>query len=309
MAVVSLVLESELGAVTLCDACHVAETPAKRMRGLLGRRELEPGEGLLLRPAPAIHTLFMRFPIDAVFLNGDLRVVHIADRLKPWRMAAAKGASAVLELPAGECERRGLRVGDQLGLGGFSMTRNDSSSPAWWAGARPVPRAGAREILVGLLAAVLAAASVARFGIGAHGLIAAMVTCVLVVLAAVDLERRIIPNRIVLPATGVVLFAQIAAFPDRAGEWILASVGTALFLAIPLIFNPKAIGLGDVKLGLLLGAALGRDVLGALMLGFLAAFPVALFLFARDGAAAKRIAIPLGPFLALGTIVALFVYT
>ena len=71
------------------------------MKGLLGRSELRPGEGLLLRPASAIHTFFMRFPIDAVFLDREWRVVGIADDVAPWRTAARKGAKAVLELPAG----------------------------------------------------------------------------------------------------------------------------------------------------------------------------------------------------------------
>lgn len=86
------------------------------MRGLLGRRSLSRGEGLLLRPASPIHVAFMRFPIDAVFLDGDGVVVKIAARLHPWRVAGARRAKAVIELPAGECEQRGLREGDRLVL-------------------------------------------------------------------------------------------------------------------------------------------------------------------------------------------------
>jgi uncharacterized protein len=96
--------------------CVVAESPAARMKGLLGRSELRPGEGLLLRPASAVHTCFMRFPIDAVFLDEALRVVGISDELRPWRAASRRGARAVLELPAGESTRRGLEVGDSLHL-------------------------------------------------------------------------------------------------------------------------------------------------------------------------------------------------
>ncbi len=84
------------------------------MRGLLGRRELPPDEGILLRPAGSIHTAFMRFPIDAVFLDRELVVVGIAPHLHPWRAASRKGAHAVLELAGGETERRRLRVGDRL---------------------------------------------------------------------------------------------------------------------------------------------------------------------------------------------------
>jgi uncharacterized membrane protein (UPF0127 family) len=106
-------LKRENGDV-VCDRCVVADTPASRLRGLLGRSELRPGEGLLLRPASAIHTCFMRFAIDAVFLDRDWRVVAISDDVRPWRAASRRGAKAVLELPAGESARLRLAPGDQL---------------------------------------------------------------------------------------------------------------------------------------------------------------------------------------------------
>ena len=84
------------------------------MRGLLGRRGLDADEGILLRPAPSIHTLFMRFAIDVVFLDGDDRVVKIVLALAPWRFAGARGAKAALELPAGRADEIGLRVGDRV---------------------------------------------------------------------------------------------------------------------------------------------------------------------------------------------------
>jgi uncharacterized membrane protein (UPF0127 family) len=87
------------------------------LRGLLGRRELPSGEGILLRPASSVHMAFMRFAIDAVFLDRDLRVLKIAADLKPWRAAGRRGAKAVLEIPAGEAARRGLSVGDHLNAG------------------------------------------------------------------------------------------------------------------------------------------------------------------------------------------------
>jgi hypothetical protein len=103
------------GAV-VCERCAVADTPWKRMRGLLGRDGLMPGDGLLIRPAWSIHTLFMRFPIDAVFVRRDGTVVRIANDLAPWRAASQRGARTVLELAAGECARRGLAIGDRLEL-------------------------------------------------------------------------------------------------------------------------------------------------------------------------------------------------
>jgi uncharacterized membrane protein (UPF0127 family) len=87
------------------------------MRGLLGRRNLPSGEGILLKPASSVHMAFMRFAIDAVFLDRDLRVVKIAAGLRPWKIAGSRGAKAVLEIPAGEASRRGLTVGDRLVVG------------------------------------------------------------------------------------------------------------------------------------------------------------------------------------------------
>ncbi len=101
----------------MCERCLLAETALTRMRGLLGRRELPSGEGILLKPASSVHMAFMRFPIDAVFLDRDLRVVKIAADLQPWRVAGSRGAKAVLEIPAGEAARRGLTVGDRLAVG------------------------------------------------------------------------------------------------------------------------------------------------------------------------------------------------
>ena len=98
----------------MCERCLLAETPLTRMKGLLGRGDLPPGEGLLLRPASSIHMFFMRFPIDAVWLDGDLTVLDVSHDLAPWRTARCRGAKAVLEVAAGEAERRGVRAGDRL---------------------------------------------------------------------------------------------------------------------------------------------------------------------------------------------------
>jgi uncharacterized protein len=100
--------------VVVCERCRIADTPLLRAKGLLGRSRLQPGEGLLLRPAASIHMFFMRFPIDAVFLDRDLVVRKIVRDLRPWRVALGRGAKAVLELAAGESERRGIRPGDRL---------------------------------------------------------------------------------------------------------------------------------------------------------------------------------------------------
>jgi uncharacterized membrane protein (UPF0127 family) len=98
----------------VCNRCTLAAHPLARMKGLLGRRSLAPGQGLLLQPAGSIHTFFMRFPIDAVFLDGESRVVKVASDVGPWRAAAGKRARAVLELAAGEAARLGIQTGDVL---------------------------------------------------------------------------------------------------------------------------------------------------------------------------------------------------
>ncbi len=113
MALPEIALANDDGTV-VCERCLLAETPLARMRGLLGRSGLPAGEGLLLRPAASIHMAFMRFPIDAVFLDSTDRVVKVVAELKPWRMAGCRGARAVLELPAGEASRRGLVPGMSL---------------------------------------------------------------------------------------------------------------------------------------------------------------------------------------------------
>jgi uncharacterized protein len=86
------------------------------MRGLLGRDGLDPDSGMLLDSAPSVHMFFMRFPIDVVFLDSEWKVVAIKHRLRPWRVAGARGAVAALELAAGAAAASGLRKGDVLVL-------------------------------------------------------------------------------------------------------------------------------------------------------------------------------------------------
>jgi len=167
-------------------------------------------------------------------------------------------------------------------------------------------RIGLRYLAVELLTAVLVAACFLRFGLTADAFVAAFFCSALVVLSAIDFERHILPDKIVLPATVAVLVAQLVLHPDQWLEWILASLGASLFLFTALLIYPKGMGMGDVKLALLLGAMLGYDVVVALMLGMLAALVPAIVLLVRHGAAARKMAIPFGPFLALGAVIALF---
>ncbi|HZU62013.1 MAG TPA: DUF192 domain-containing protein [Solirubrobacteraceae bacterium] len=100
----------------VCERGLVADRALSRMWGLLGRRQLPAGEGLLLEPAPAIHTAFMRFPIDVLFLDAYMRVIKIVEAVPPWRSLAARHARAVLELAAGEVSQRGVKLGDRLDI-------------------------------------------------------------------------------------------------------------------------------------------------------------------------------------------------
>jgi leader peptidase (prepilin peptidase)/N-methyltransferase len=139
----------------------------------------------------------------------------------------------------------------------------------------------------------------------AHEAVIGFFVAVVVVLAVIDLRTRRLPNAIVLPAAAIVLAAQIAIAPDRALEWSLAALGAFAFLLAAALVNPAGLGMGDVKLAILLGAALGWAVAAALFVGLLAAGLAGLMLMARDGRSARKATLPLGPFLALGGLVAL----
>lgn len=157
---------------------------------------------------------------------------------------------------------------------------------------------------VELVTGALVAACFAVFGLSLEALVASFFCVVLVAISAIDTERRIIPNRIVIPATAIVLAAQTAIHPSP--EWAIAGVSASLALFVLLLAYPAGLGMGDVKLVMLLGAMLGRTVIVSLFVGCLAAMVPAIVLFARHGKAARKMAIPFGPFLALGAIVALF---
>jgi uncharacterized protein len=104
------------GGRVVCTRCEVAERALARMKGLLGRTGLGPGQGMLITPAPSVMTFFMRFPIDVVFLDRDRKIVGISNTLVPWRIAGARHAVAALELPAGTAEACGLTLGETLEL-------------------------------------------------------------------------------------------------------------------------------------------------------------------------------------------------
>jgi leader peptidase (prepilin peptidase) / N-methyltransferase len=152
--------------------------------------------------------------------------------------------------------------------------------------------------------ALLLAGCILVFGPTLQAAAAAVFCAALVVITATDLTHRIVPNRVVLPAAAVVLVLMTAAEPSP--EWAIAGAGAAAFLLVVALAYPGGMGMGDVKLALLMGVALGRAVAVALPLGMIAAVVPAIFLFARYGSGARKMAIPFAPFLAVGSIVALF---
>lgn len=170
--------------------------------------------------------------------------------------------------------------------------RNCGASISW--------RYPAVELATGLLVA----GCFWKFGITWDAGIASFFCAVLVVLSSIDIERRIVPNRIVLPAAALVLVAQTVVHPSV--EWLAAGLGASLFLFLAALAYPRGMGMGDVKLALLLGFGVGRTVPLAMFSGMVAALVPSLVLFARHGTAARKMAIPFAPFLALGGILALF---
>jgi leader peptidase (prepilin peptidase) / N-methyltransferase len=157
---------------------------------------------------------------------------------------------------------------------------------------------------VELLTATLVACCVLVFGLTFEAAIAVFFCAVLVVISVIDFEHHVIPNVIVVPAAGIVLVAQTIREPSV--EWLLAGLGAALFLFLAALAYPAGMGMGDVKLALLLGVGLGRFVPVAMMVGMIAALVPSAVLFARHGQAARKMKIPFGPFLAFGGVVGLF---
>jgi leader peptidase (prepilin peptidase)/N-methyltransferase len=174
-------------------------------------------------------------------------------------------------------------------------------SPSYYL--RTLPRN--QQVAVACASLLLAGASLLRFGLSGHAVVGAALAVSLVLLTAIDLDRRLIPDVIVLPTLAIVLALQVAFYPGRSLEWILAALCAALFFFIPMLIYPAGMGMGDVKLAALLGAALGKAAAAAIFAGLIAAAAFGLFLVVRDGLGARKKAIPFGPFLAFGGLLVL----
>ena len=158
--------------------------------------------------------------------------------------------------------------------------------------------------LLTLVGAGLVVACFAADGPTLEAVAAAVFCLALAIVTAADLDYRLIPNRVVLPASVVVLALMTTAVPSP--EWALCALAAGGGLFVIAFIYPAGMGMGDVKLAFLMGAALGRSVLPALMLAMLLAVIPAIALLIRHGRAGRTMGIPFGPFLALGSIVLLF---
>lgn len=167
-------------------------------------------------------------------------------------------------------------------------------------------RIPARNLAIELASGGLAAAALLTFGPSWRGLAALVLVLALVPIVAIDLREGLIPDAVVLPAAALGLAAAIAAEPSRWWVPVAAAAAAAGSLLLLAVLYPAGMGLGDVKLALLLGAVLGASVIPALVVAFGAGALVGIALLARHGAGARKMAVPFGPFLAAGGLVALW---
>ncbi len=156
------------------------------------------------------------------------------------------------------------------------------------------------ELLVG---ALFAAAVLVDWGDGAEIAIDMVFVAMLAAVTLTDLEQRIIPNRILLAAAIICLAIAVPTDPGGLAERAIAAAAAGGLLFLAALAYPKGMGLGDVKLAAVMGLFLGRSVAPAIFVALLAGSIVGLALIARHGAAGRKMAIPFGPFLALGGVV------
>ena len=161
-------------------------------------------------------------------------------------------------------------------------------------------------VLVASLSVAAAIASFTHYGLTGHALVGAVFCPALVLLAAIDLKHRLLPNTVILPATLAIGLIVAASSPRDFVAHLLAGLALGgFFFAIAAIF-PGSLGMGDAKLGFLLGLALGSKTLGATLIAFAGLLLAALYVLATRGVSARKDALPFGPFLALGGILAFF---
>jgi leader peptidase (prepilin peptidase) / N-methyltransferase len=176
------------------------------------------------------------------------------------------------------------------------------------------PRGPLRELLpqgnwavaVVAVGVVLLAASFIFFGAGGRGFVGAVLCPVLVLLAVVDFQHRLLPNAIVFPAALAVGLIVAASDPGSFLSHLAAGAALGAFFLAFAVFYPGSMGFGDAKVGFLIGLALASRTFGAMMVAFAGLLVAALWVLATRGLSARKQAIPFGPFLALGGILGFF---
>jgi leader peptidase (prepilin peptidase) / N-methyltransferase len=152
----------------------------------------------------------------------------------------------------------------------------------------------------------LAVASFVAFGFGGKALLGAVFCPTLVLLAAIDAKHRLLPNAIILPATLAIGLIVAAYAPGSFLTHLAAGAALGGFFFVFGTIFAGSLGMGDAKLGFMLGLALGAQTLGAALIAFAGLLVAALYILAKRGTSARKDAIPFGPFLALGGILAFF---
>ena len=163
----------------------------------------------------------------------------------------------------------------------------------------------ARYPAVELVTAVSFAAVAAARGVNDDLLVFLPFAAMLVAVAGIDLDHRIVPNRILLPAAVYGVAASVVVRPGELPELLIAGAGAFLFLLLAALAYPGGMGMGDVKLAGVMGLYLGLSVVPALLAAFLAGTVVGVVRMARDGAQARKSGVPFAPFLALGGLLGL----
>jgi leader peptidase (prepilin peptidase)/N-methyltransferase len=166
------------------------------------------------------------------------------------------------------------------------------------------PSSRRKWVVAGITAALFA---VLTFHIGLQPRLAPalLLTALVVPASAIDLKHRIIPDAINLPGAVLVYATAVAAQPERWAELLLGGLAGLLFLGLAWFFYPKGMGLGDVKMTLMIGLALGKYIGVALFAAFSLSLIPSLGLLLSKGLRARKIGFPFGPFLAFGAVIAL----
>ena len=157
--------------------------------------------------------------------------------------------------------------------------------------------------IAAVVGVALVAGTLAVHGLTAYGVLAALFALMLVAVSVTDLERRIIPNRIVVPSAVVALVGHTLI--DPSPEWLFGALGAGGVLFLLALISPSGMGMGDVKLALVIGAMLGRGALPALAIGSLLSLVPSVAILVRHGRAGRKVGFPFGPFLAAGALVVL----